>query len=95
MAIYHLGHRAIIRLTGTSDDNHSPIAFLQDILTADIASLQAGQMRQSCLLSPQGRILVEMGIYIPEQKGNEECLYLACDTHQVDDLLKKLNMYKR
>lgn len=94
MAIYHLGHRAILRLTGTADEANSPIAFLQDILTADIASRSGGQMRQSCLLSPQGRILVEMGLYIPEQKADEEQLYIACDSSQADELLKKLKLYR-
>ena len=94
MAIYHLGHRAILRLIGTADEANSPIAFLQDILTADIASLSSGQMRQSCLLSPQGRILVEMGLYIPEQKADEEQLYIACDSRQADELLKKLKLYR-
>jgi folate-binding protein YgfZ len=50
-------------------------------------------MRQSCLLSPQGRILVEMGIYIPQQLGEEEALYIACDASQADELLKKLKLY--
>ena len=94
MAIFHLGHRSIMRLIGTRDETNGPIAFLQDILTADIASLGAGQMRQSCLLSPQGRILVEMGIYIPIQKSDEECLYIACDASQADELLKKLKLYR-
>ena len=94
MAIYHLGHRAILRLIGSADEANSPIAFLQDILTADIASLSSGQMRQSCLLSPQGRILVEMGLYIPEQKADEEQLYIACDSRQADELLKKLKLYR-
>ena len=89
MAQYHLSHRAILRLEG-----EGPVAFVHDILTADIASLTPGQMRQSCLLSPQGRILVEMVIYIPSQSDAQECLYIACDTRQSDELLKKLKLYR-
>ena len=89
MAQYHLSHRAILRLEG-----EGPIAFVQDILTADIASLTPGQMRQSCLLSPQGRILVEMVIYIPPQSALHESLYIACDASQSDELLKKLKLYR-
>lgn len=89
MTHYHLAHRAIIRLSG-----EAPIAFLHDILTADVASLSTGQMRQSCLLSPQGRILVEMGIYHPEQDGNGEIIYIACDARQSDELIKKLKLYR-
>lgn len=89
MAIYHLTHRTILRLTG-----ENPTAFLQDILTADNASLSAGQMRQSCLLSPQGRILVEMTIYMPEQSGDDEMVYIACDERQSEELVKKLKLYR-
>ena len=89
MAQYHLSHRAILRLEG-----EGPVAFVQDILTADIASLTPGQMRQSCLLSPQGRILVEMVIYIPPQSDAQECLYIACDARQSDELMKKLKLYR-
>ena len=89
MAQYHLSHRAILRLEG-----EGPVAFVHDILTADIASLTPGQMRQSCLLSPQGRILVEMVIYIPPQSALHESLYIACDARQSDELLKKLTLYR-
>ena len=89
MAQYHLSHRAILRLEG-----EGPVAFVHDILTADIASLTPGQMRQSCLLSPQGRILVEMVIYIPSQSDAQECLYIACDVRQSDELMKKLKLYR-
>ena len=89
MRLYHLDHRTIISLEG-----EAPIAFLQDILTADIASLGANEMRQSCLLSPQGRILIEMSILIPAQNGEAERLYIACDESQADELMKKLKLYR-
>ncbi len=89
MIVTPLEHRAILRLSG-----EAPIAFLQDILTADIASLAPHQMRQSCLLSPQGRILVEMTIFIPPQSDDEELLYLACDKRQQEELIKKLKLYR-
>lgn len=89
MSHYHLDHRTIICLEG-----EAPIGFLQDILTADIASLGANEMRQSCLLSPQGRILIEMNIFIPEQKSAAEQLYIACDEGQADELIKKLKLYR-
>ena len=88
MSIYCLTHRRLLHLSG-----EAPIAFLQDILTADIASLKAGEMRQSCLLSPQGRILIEMTILIA-QTGENESLYIACDERQMDDLVKKLKLYR-
>ena len=83
--IFHNDNRAILSLEG--DD---PIGFLQDILTADIAGLGANHMRQSCLLSPQGRILTEMTIYIT----GENHLYIACDKDQRADFIKKLKLYR-
>ena len=89
MSIYHLEHRAVLHLCG-----EDPIGFLQDILTADIRALGAGQMRQSCLLSPQGRILIEMTILIENAEENAQSLYLACDHRQIDELMKKLKLYR-
>ena len=88
MSIYCLSHRRLLHLSG-----ESPINFLQDILTADIATLKAGEMRQSCLLSPQGRILIEMMVIVA-QTGDSESLYIACDQKQIDDLVKKLKLYR-
>ena len=88
MSIYCLSHRRLLHLSG-----ESPVSFLQDILTADIATLKAGEMRQSCLLSPQGRILIEMMVIVA-QTGDSESLYIACDQKQMDDLVKKLKLYR-
>ena len=88
MSIYCLSHRRLLHLSG-----EAPISFLQDILTADIATLKAGEMRQSCLLSPQGRILIEMMIMVA-QTGDSESLYIACDQRQMDELVKKLKLYR-
>ena len=94
MSLYHLSHRAILELTGLQVS-----AFLQDILTADIASLTTGEMRQSCLLSPQGRVLIEMTIYqgpkTDESKDSaQEVIWIACDASQIDELAQKLTLYK-
>ena len=53
MAFYHKAHRSVLRIHG-----EGALQFLHDILTADCLSVPAGGMRQSCLLSPQGRILI-------------------------------------
>ena len=50
-------------------------------------------MRQSCLLSPQGRILIEMMVIVA-QTGDSESLYIACDQKQIDDIVKKLKLYR-
>ena len=85
MAHYHLETQAILSLSGDQ-----PSAFLQDILTADNASLQKGQMTQSCLLSPQGRIIHDM-IILPE---SDDKLFLITEASQAEALMKKLMMYR-
>ena len=85
MAHYHLETQAILSLSGDQ-----PSAFLQDILTADNASLQKGQMTQSCLLSPQGRIIHDM-IILPE---SDDKIFVIIEASQLDDLMKKLMMYR-
>ena len=84
-SLFHLNQRAILSLSG-----EETVGFLQDILTADIAGLPNGQMRQSCLLSPQGRILIEMQLY----RASDTQLYIACDDAQKDELIKKLKLYR-
>ena len=85
MSFYHLHHRAIISVSGDE-----PLAFLHDILTANLARRSAGEMTQSCLLSPQGRILMEMLVMVADKKD----VFIACDDAQKDELAKKLKLYR-
>ena len=42
---------------------HDSIDFLQSILTANVATVAVGDCRPAALLTPQGRILIDMMIY--------------------------------
>ena len=85
MSFYHLNHRAIISVSGDE-----PLAFLHDILTANLVARSAGEMTQSCLLSPQGRILMEMLVMVADKTD----VFIACDDEQKDELAKKLKLYR-
>ena len=85
MSFYHLNHRAIISVSGDE-----PLAFLHDILTANLVARSAGEMTQSCLLSPQGRILMEMLVMVADKTD----VFIACDEAQKDELAKKLKLYR-
>ena len=85
MALYHKAHRTVLRITG-----EGALQFLHDILTADCLSVSAGEMRQSCLLSPQGRILAEMILY----PNSPDDVYLDIDTSQAEETVKKLRLYR-
>ena len=85
MTYFHIKKRSLLRLSGEEAPR-----FLHDILTASLADLPVGEMQQSCLLSPQGRILFDMFIYHSDK--NE--VLVEVDTDQAGELRKKLMLYR-
>ena len=85
MTYFHNQQRSLLRLSG-----EEALSFLHDILTASLADLPVGEMQQSCLLSPQGRILFDMFIY----HSDEGEVLVEVDKDQADDLRKKLMLYR-
>ena len=85
MTYFHKSHRSVLCLSG-----EGVLSFLHDILTASSADLAIGEMQQSCLLSPQGRILCEMWLY---HVADDEVL-IEVDNAQADELRKKLTLYR-
>ena len=65
-------------------------AFLQTIITANVETLPVSACRQSALLTPQGRVLIDMMVYRPAI----DRFILRCDTTRRDDLLTKLRRYR-
>ena len=66
------------------------IEFLQSILTANIATAPIGGCRPAALLTPQGRILVDMMVYRPSDAE----IYLQTDNARSADLLARLRRYR-
>ena len=85
MTYFHIIERSLLRVSG-----EEALGFLHDILTASLADLPVGEMQQSCLLSPQGRILFDMFIYHIDE--NE--VLVEVDIEQADELRKKLMLYR-
>lgn len=85
MTYFHKSQRSVLRLSG-----EGVLVFLHDILTASSADLAIGEMQQSCLLSPQGRILCEMSLY---HMADGDVL-IEVDSAQADELRKKLTLYR-
>ena len=65
-------------------------AFLQSILTANIDSMAVGACRASALLTPQGRILIDMMVY----RLAADHIVLQCDMARRDDLFTRLRRYR-
>lgn len=76
--------RSIIRITG--DDR---VAFLQGILTNDIAKLNVDKIQFAALLSPQGKILNDMFVV-----AWDNALLLDTGAAFADALIKRLALYK-
>ena len=79
-----LSGRAILNVTGEDAEN-----FLQNLITTDLDTLDAADLKPGALLNPQGKILFE---FLVSRNGDG----LRLDTLQTsaDDLLKRLTLYK-
>ena len=66
------------------------IDFLQSILTANVAAIAVGDCRPAALLTPQGRILIDMMVYRP----SDQDIYLQTDQARAGDLLARLRRYR-
>ena len=65
-------------------------AFLQSIITANVENLAVSACRPSALLTPQGRVLIDMMIYRPAI----DRFILRCDAKRRDDLFARLRRYR-
>jgi folate-binding protein YgfZ len=71
------------------------IEFLNNILTTDLKKLELNVIAPCALLSPQGRILFDMLISVnaSNDHNNYHTINIECDKNQINDLIKKINMY--
>ncbi len=76
--------RAILRVEGPEAGH-----FLHNLLTADVESLASGSSRYAALLSPQGKILFDIFVH-----RREDAYLLDCSRAQLNDLQKRLGLYK-
>jgi folate-binding Fe-S cluster repair protein YgfZ len=79
-----LPDRAIIEITGDET-----LAFLQDLITADVENLKSGEAAHGGLLTPQGKILFDFFVL-----ATDSGVLIDCAREQRDALLQRLMMYK-
>ncbi|MCW8056284.1 YgfZ/GcvT domain-containing protein [Agrobacterium tumefaciens] len=79
-----LADRRLIRVSGTGAEE-----FLNNLITADIENLPAGEARAAALLTPQGKILFDFLIW---RDGGDYLIETGAAEH--DALLRRLTMYK-
>ena len=80
-----LNDRKIVHVDGT-DAEH----FLQNLITTNVETLEAGTARPAALLTPQGKVLFDFLISKSESSGYE------CDIRAdiADDFIRRLTLYK-
>ncbi|MER8437573.1 folate-binding protein YgfZ [Mesorhizobium sp. M1312] len=80
-----LKDRALVSVSGPDAEN-----FLQNILTADLDTLAAGEAKPGALLTPQGKILFDFLI----SRAGENSFRLDCRADISDDFIRRLMLYK-
>jgi folate-binding protein YgfZ len=85
MPTARLDDRALISVSGP-DAEH----FLQNIVTADLDALKAGEAKPSALLTPQGKILFDFLV----SRNGADALLLECRADIADDFVRRLTLYK-
>ncbi len=84
MSIARLNSRAVIRIEGP-DARH----FLHNLLTQNVETIKDGELRFGALLTPQGRLMVDMMVW-----AKDDALWLDVPVAARDGLVQRLSMYK-
>ncbi len=79
-----LEHRSVVRLTGSERT-----AFLNGLITNDVAKAQHGHPIYAGLLTPQGKFLFDMLIFF-----TDDALWLDVEKALKTELVQRLTMYK-
>lgn len=79
-----LPERSVIRVGG--DDR---LRFLDGLLSCQVAALSQGALAYGALLSPQGKILCDMMVFV-----DDETVALDVPESARDDLMRRLTLYK-
>ncbi|MEG1453303.1 CAF17-like 4Fe-4S cluster assembly/insertion protein YgfZ, partial [Brevundimonas sp.] len=84
MSIARLHSRAVIRIEGP-DARH----FLHNLLTQNVETIGDGELRFGVLLTPQGRLMVDVMVW-----ARNDALWLDVPVAAREALVQRLSMYK-
>jgi folate-binding protein YgfZ len=85
MPTAHLANHALVDVAGPE-----ALHFLQNLVTTDLDLLRDGEARPGALLTPQGKILFDFLI----SRNGADALVLDCRADVVDELVRRLTLYK-
>jgi folate-binding protein YgfZ len=80
--------RAFLRVSGPD-----ALGFLDNLLTQDVTKLDDAGVLYSALLTPQGKVVVDMFLWAEKDKP-EPGVLIECDPSRGTELLRRLNLYK-
>ncbi len=86
---FHHKDRGILEIKGPD-----AFDFLQGLITNDMVALNQETCLYAALLTPQGKLLFDFFIYQHNEDINDTVYYLDCLKAQLDDLTKRLMMYR-
>ncbi len=82
----HLNNRGLVSLSGADKKS-----FLQAIITNDIEKLASDSPLYAAILTPQAKYLFD---FLLSQNADGSVIYMDCELTRIDDLLRRLTMYK-
>lgn len=85
MPTARLDDRAIVSVSGPEAEH-----FLQNLVTADLDTLKAGEAKPSALLAPQGKIMFDFLV----SRNGADAFSLECRADIADDFVRRLTLYK-
>jgi tRNA-modifying protein YgfZ len=82
-----LDERRVVSVTGRDARN-----FLNTLLTADIKGMETGEAVLAALLSPQGKVIVDMLVF--DASDDEPLFLIDCRIGMAGDLVERLTRYR-
>ncbi|HYA81027.1 MAG TPA: folate-binding protein, partial [Methylocystis sp.] len=83
-----LDDRAVVEIAGPD-----AAKFLHNLVTNEILKLRPGEARFGALLTPQGKIIADF-LAFAQGEGDTRSFLLDCPKALIDDLVRRLGMYK-
>jgi folate-binding protein YgfZ len=84
-----LPHRALVAVRGPDR-----VAFLQGLISNDVARADQGHAIWAALLTPQGKFLHEFFLFSAPDAAGEPALWLECEALRREDLVLRLAKYR-
>jgi len=86
---YRLEDRALLSISGADARD-----YLQGLISNDVDKITGGNAIYAALLTPQGKYLHDFFVFALFNEKGEDALVLDCEKARIDDLMRRLRMYR-